>query len=192
MHFGYRGQDFSPTPLTRRVAVALTALCLPVLAVWQRSEPMKTAHIETTKTQVDRAVSSKKDPRLERLTSFFARLRCPVLPLSADFIRAADENHLDWRLLPSISVVESGGGKRYRNNNIFGWDNGFYPFTSIRSGIHEVAFRLAHSPIYRNHDAIGKLRLYNPDASYSVQVVQVMNRISPAIQIAEARKGSKS
>src|SRR5437870_3248921 len=60
------------------------------------------------------------DPRTDRLKKFFARLHCPVIYLAADFVHAADDNHLDWRLLPSISVIESGGGKAYKNNNIFG------------------------------------------------------------------------
>jgi hypothetical protein len=107
--------------------------------------------------------------------------------MASDFIHVADENSLDWRLLPSISVIESGGGKAYRNNNIFGWNNGLEPFPSLRAGLDLVASRLSHSPIYRNRDVIGKLHLYNPDETYADRVLGVMHRISPNVNIQEAQ-----
>jgi hypothetical protein len=123
--------------------------------------------------------SSPVDPRTVRLKKYFSRLHCPVKDLAEDFVRAADLNHLDWRLLPSISVVESGGGKSYRHNNIFGWNNGEQPFASIRAGIEVVASKLGRSPLYRNRDVAGKLRVYNPDEVYVQNVITVMNRIAP-------------
>jgi hypothetical protein len=120
---------------------------------------------------------------VSRLVSYFSKLNCPVINLAHVFVKAADENHLDWRLLPSISVIESGGGKAYKNNNIFGWDSGLQAFSSISSGIEIVASRLAHSPLYRNRDSIGKLRVYNPSESYIHDVVTVMNRISPVADV---------
>lgn len=114
---------------------------------------------------------------------FFSSLRCPVLGLAEEFVHAADDNHLDWRLLPSISVIESGGGKAFRNNNIFGWDNGNQMFPTIRAGLNTVAFKLGKSTLYRNRDVRGKLRLYNPDESYAGKVLSVMNRISPVVNL---------
>jgi hypothetical protein len=127
------------------------------------------------------------DARTVRLKKFFTNLHCPVSDLADEFVHAADDNRLDWRLLPSISVVESGGGKAYRNNNIFGWNQGMQLFPTIRAGIHEVAFKLAKSPLYQNRDLLGKLRLYNPDESYSGAVLRVMNRISPSVNLQPVR-----
>jgi hypothetical protein len=129
---------------------------------------------------------SRPDPRTVRLRRFLSSLRCPVSFMAEDFVHAADDNHLDWRLLPSISVIESGGGKAYRNNNIFGWNNGLQPFPTIRAGLNLVAFKLGKSSLYRQRDVIGKLRLYNPDETYPQKVVDVMNRISPAPQLVSA------
>jgi hypothetical protein len=128
------------------------------------------------------------DPRAVRLKNFLARLHCPVTYLAEDFIHAADENHLDWRLLPSISIIESSGGKAYKNNNIFGWDQGEQLFPTIRAGINEVAFKLGRSPLYRNRDSAGKLRVYNPDESYAGLVTAVMNRISPVENLTPVRR----
>jgi hypothetical protein len=125
-------------------------------------------------------VRAKPDPRAVRLQRFFARLHSPAAPLAAVFVREADEYHLDWRLLPSISVIESGGGKNCRNNNIFGWNGGNTVFPSIGSGIHEVAYRLGRSRLYKSRDVVGKLHLYNSeDEDYVGKVLEVMHRISP-------------
>src|SRR5947209_8486131 len=134
---------------------------------------------------------SEPDPRTVRLKRFFASLHCPVSYLSADFVRAADENGLDWRLLPSISVIESGGGKAYKNNNIFGWANGDYLFPTLKAGIHHVAFKLGRSSLYRNRDVEAKLHLYNPNEEYATNVMTVMNRISPVVHLEKVSSGKR-
>jgi hypothetical protein len=164
-----------PAVLPKLLAVAASLLALPLLSLTMRTE--KVAVVPSNPVKLSQP--ARPDPRTIRLTKFFARLHCPVASLASDFIRAADENHLDWRLLPSISVIESGGGKAYKNNNIFGWNNGDQPFPSIRAGINEVAFRLGRGRLYSHRDSIGKLRLYNPNEGYVNTVLDVMNRISP-------------
>lgn len=119
----------------------------------------------------------KNDPRLTRLQNFFAAKARPLRNLAADFLAAADRNGLDWRLLPSISIIESGGGKVCRNNNIFGWNSGRQSFSSIREAIHTIASRLANSRIYRHKDVDHILALYNPRPDYGEKVKSVMRRI---------------
>src|SRR5271163_4510892 len=92
----------------------------------------------------------QNDPRLSRLQKFFGQRDCPLREAAADFLIAADRNELDWRLLPSISMIESSGGKDYRNNNVFGWDSCRESFTSVREGIHFVAAQLANSKLYKD------------------------------------------
>jgi hypothetical protein len=125
----------------------------------------------------------KPDRRTVVLTAFFSKLHCPVADLATDFIDAADDNGLDWRLLPSIAIIESGGGKAARNNNLFGWDNGNTPFPTLRAGINHVAFKLGKSALYRDRDSAGKLKIYNPDENYARTVLDVMNRISPVVNL---------
>jgi hypothetical protein len=124
-----------------------------------------------------------RDPRVSRLHRFLTKLECPVAGMAQDFVRAADENHLDWRLLPSIAVIESGGGKAYKNNNIFGWNGGEQSFVTIRSGLELVAYKLGHSALYRRQNSLGKLRIYNENEDYPGAVMAVMNRISPEVRL---------
>lgn len=181
MRLDYGCAPRKPTVFARRVLIAACLLVLPVsmkLDKLDASQPTKDAA-----RTFERAQAPKPDPRTVRLASFLARLHCPIVVMAQDFVHAADENRLDWRLLPSISVIESGGGKAYRNNNIFGWNNGIEPFPSLRAGLDLVASRLGHSPLYRNLDSVGKLRVYNPDEAYASKVVDVMNRISPKVTL---------
>jgi len=118
------------------------------------------------------------DPRVVRLKQFFAERDCPLGEYAADLIKAADRNDLDWRLLPSISFIESGGGKYYMNNNVFGWNSCKERFTSVRDGIHYVASRLGNSELYKEKTLDEKLKMYNPHRRYAKQVQQVMRTIA--------------
>jgi len=121
---------------------------------------------------------TEEDPRVVRLKEFLYENDCPIKSLAADFIEAADLQDLDWRLLPSIAVVESGGGKRYKNNNVFGWGNCDLRFPSVRAGIHFVAERLANSRLYRDKNLDQLLRTYNPEhPNYPQKVKSVMSLI---------------
>jgi len=122
----------------------------------------------------------RSDPRLERLLAFFAKLDCPARKYAATFLEAADDYALDWRLLPSLSYVESTGGKAARNNNLFGWNSGRAQFSSPVAAIHMIGFHLAHSERYRDKNLDALLMTYNPTAEYVSRVKSVMRRIAPA------------
>lgn len=122
----------------------------------------------------------QRDPRVNRIHQFFKSKGCPLSKLAEDFVREADAHKLDWRLLPSISYIESSGGKRFQNNNVFGWDSGRAKFESVRAGIHAVAESLRNSPLYRNKTTDQVLRTYNPFPGYLQRVKSVMRALGPA------------
>jgi hypothetical protein len=141
---------------------------------------MLTVPVAVTNTEVpDAKTEYRNDPRLDALKKFFQASDCPAQDFPEEFLRAADRHNLDWRLLPSLSVIESGGGRAARNNNLFGWDNGRAIFASFRAGIHDVAGHLANSKLYRDKDLDHILQMYNPDVNYPGVVKSVMRRISP-------------
>lgn len=118
-----------------------------------------------------------QDPRQTRLERFFVDHASPLVKHAADFIAAADKNGLDWRLLPSISIVESGGAKDYKDNNIFGWDCGRSKFSSIRAAIHTIAEKLSTSRLYRHKNVDQILKTYNSRPEYSLRVKSLMASI---------------
>ena len=158
------------------LVMAGVASALPI--VWPgraKASPEPPARVVAVNT----ARPTGPDPRAVRLRRFLSKLHCPVAVMSEDFVQAADDNQLDWRLLPSIAVIESSGGKAYKNNNIFGWRKGDEVFPTIRAGLNHVAYKLGRSPLYRSRNSLAKLRLYNPNEEYPGNVMAVMNRISP-------------
>ncbi len=119
------------------------------------------------------------DHRLLKLEELFQALESPAYALAEDFLLAADRNGLDWRLLPSLAIVESGGGKNFKNNNILGWDSCNQSFPTVSAGIHHVASRLARSPLYRDKSLNGILSTYNPFVDYPARVKRLMRRLGP-------------
>ena len=115
-----------------------------------------------------------QDPRQVRIKKFFEKNGCPLSRLSAEFVREADANSLDWRLLPSITFVESSGGKYYENNNVFGWNSCHTRFKSVRAGLHLVASTLGNSALYRDKTTDDILRTYNPSPEYANRVESIM------------------
>jgi hypothetical protein len=138
----------------------------------------------TTSVQQYRAQPpvDQNDPRLSRLKKYFADRDCPLKDSAQDFLLAADQNELDWRLLPGISMIESSGGKDYKNNNVFGWDSCKERFPSVRAGIHYVAAQLGKSNRYKDKDVNRKLHIYNPLPDYSQRVQAVMRTIGSGAQ----------
>ena len=130
--------------------------------------------------QINRVADYRQDPRYMRLFSFFSKAGSPAKNYSEVFLEAADRNQLDWRLLPSLSFVESGGGKAAPNNNMFGWQSGKARFASLAAGIHAVGYQLAHARAYKAKSLDRLLATYNPLGNYAQRVKAVMAQIAPA------------
>lgn len=131
-------------------------------------------------------VVSQKDPRWILVKQFFLNNGAPAHLYTADFLIAADRNGLDWRLLPSISIIESGGGREAHNNNMFGWDNCRVRFRTAKEGIYRVASWLRHSSIYKQKTSVDEiLWTYNPRKEYTVKVRALMAQLGP-VELAPA------
>jgi hypothetical protein len=120
----------------------------------------------------------RSDPRFTPLHNFFAQAECPAAEYAVDFLIVADEFALDWRLLPSLSFIESTGGKAGANNNLFGWDSGRARFPSPIAAIRSVGSHLAQDSNYRSKSLDEILATYNPNRDYAQRVKSVMRRIA--------------
>ncbi len=134
-----------------------------------------TAHADQDVTKIRK----KFDLREALLRKFFSTNHCPAEHFAQVFLKEADDFGLDWRLLPSLSFVESGGGKYAKGNNLFGWANGKVAFESFSEAIHHVASFLALGKPYRGKDLEAKLQVYNHRSDYGTMVTDVMRKISP-------------
>ena len=143
--------------------------------------------IAAASVQTDQDVTKNRkkfDLREAILRKFLKEKHCPDQEYAEVFISEADIHGLDWRLLPSLALVESGGGRTARGNNLFGWANGKSTFTSIGEAIHHVARVLSYGQAYRGKDLNGKLVTFNHGPDYRAMVQDIMNQIAPRPQLA--------
>jgi hypothetical protein len=118
----------------------------------------------------------KADPRAERLGRFFRLYNCTGSHVM-EYLRAADEHGLDYRLLPAISVRETGCGATARENNYWGYHPGRQTFPSVADGIDYLARVLAEGEFYRGKSTEEKLFTYNPLTTYPHEVQRIMRQI---------------
>ncbi len=103
--------------------------------------PLKSIHSNTKYVTID--------PRIVAMRKFLDDYHSPMAPYAKTLVDEADQYGLDWRLVASISGVESAFGNLipYLSNNGWGWrggPNGAYSlFTSWNDGIMTVTSRLA-------------------------------------------------
>jgi hypothetical protein len=134
----------------------------------------------------DQDVTKKKvDLREGILRKFLKINHCTDQEYAELLISEADAYRLDWRLLPSIALVETGGGRTAKGNNLFGWANGKMAFASIGQAIHHVASNLSGGRAYRGKNINDLLFAYNSERpDYGAMVLDIMRQISPRQQIA--------
>ena len=91
------------------------------------------------------------DPRVLAMNKFLTDYHSPMANSAETFIREADKHGLDWRLVASISGVESAFGNLYPagTHNGWGWrginrnEGGWSIFSSWDSAITHITERLA-------------------------------------------------
>jgi hypothetical protein len=135
------------------------------------------------------------DPTLkleaDAIDSYFADHDMPLIGTGMEMATVADNNDIDWRLLPAIAVRESTGGKNACDkveNNPFGWNSCKTGFDSIDEAIETVAMNIGgNNPNTAKHydskDIVKILRSYNPPyvaPRYAEQVMAIMKAIGPA------------
>jgi hypothetical protein len=100
---------------------------------------------DTKKTGVSRFLTV--DPRILAMNKFLTDYHSPMAPYANVFITEADRYGLDWRLVASISGVESAFGNIVpggNSNNAWGWRginknaNGWSMFATWPDGIKEI------------------------------------------------------
>jgi hypothetical protein len=76
-------------------------------------------------------------------------------------------------------MIESTGGKHYKNRNILGWKSALQRFRSEQVGIQYVSERLHNSPYYTGKSLVQMLRTYNSERrNYVALVTGVMQQLS--------------
>lgn len=118
--------------------------------------------------------SPPEDARIAKLVSFFKAYDCPEPYHVTSYLRAADANALDYRLLPVISILESSCGKYQRKNNHWGW--GSNSFSSVGAGIEFITKQLV-AGYFKDRNTQEKLSLYNPRPIYAKLATKLLKQV---------------
>lgn len=116
------------------------------------------------------------DLRPQKLEAFFESFQCPQPWYVDDYLAAADTYHIDYRLLPVVSVLESTCGVYQRGNNHWGWNSARTGFASVPDGIDFVARQLALHP-YQGKPVAQKLHTYNPRPRYVQRALELLDQV---------------
>lgn len=124
----------------------------------------------------------KFDPEAEILAKYLAKHNSPLEYHAQDFIDAAREYGLDWKLVPAIAGVESTFGK-FTPGGFNGWGWGVYGtqaiyFKSWREGIYTVSKGLREDYVNRGlTEPYSMNRRYAASPRWGGKVVFFMNEI---------------
>lgn len=120
----------------------------------------------------------------EKIDSYFAKRGMPLEGYGEKLVAVAEENDLDWRLLPAIAIKESTGGKFACYNNPFGWGSCKIKFKNFDSAIETVAMNLGgNNPkterYYKDTTIDEKLHHYNGSVipEYPGEILEFMDLI---------------
>jgi hypothetical protein len=121
------------------------------------------------------------DNRIEILRNFLGKYKSPLAPYADEFINAADYYDLDWKLVPSITGVESTFGKfiPFNSYNAYGWNNGDYAFESWKDSIWHVTSVLKNKYIQKGAISVNQIALIYapPSLSWSKNVTFFISKL---------------
>lgn len=91
--------------------------------------------IKETVVAVEDSVNKQKT---ENIRKYLSNRNSPLAEYAEEFVKAADEYGIDYRLVAAISIIESSGGQKcFRPYNAWGW--GKMTFDNFTDGIWTVS-----------------------------------------------------
>jgi hypothetical protein len=124
------------------------------------------------------------DSRVRILREFLEKYNSPLVPFAKTFINVADKYALDWKLVVSISGVESTFGQQIPVGSFNGWGWGIYgdnmiKFSSWTEGIETVSEGLKTRYIdgWGAKDVYEIGRYYAASPTWAQRVEHFMNMI---------------
>lgn len=130
-------------------------------------------------------VPVEADTRVRILKDFLAQYNSPLASSAQTFIKAADKYNLDWRLVASISGVESTFAQQLPSNsyNAWGWgiygDNAIY-FSSYDEAIETISksLREKYMDQWKAQDVYQIGSFYAASEMWPYRVAYFMNKIN--------------
>jgi len=134
------------------------------------------------------AISSEiesDDSKTEIVRQFFAKYNSPLEDYAHDVVLAAEENNIDYKLVPAIAMQESTGCKKIPDDSHNCWGYGIYgqkviKFESFKDAIYAVSKTLSEKYIQNGLDTpeeIQKKWTPSNDGSWSESVNHFLEQL---------------
>jgi hypothetical protein len=169
------------------IAIPMLAIALPLSGVGSMPSLIAMNDSKTDETSV---ITTQEEiirqEKAEAIDKYFTKINAPLAGYGMKFVIEAENNNLDWRLLPAIAMRESTGGIhacKKVSHSVFGWGSCKISFDSIDESIETVARNLGGnnpktSRYYGDKTIIQKLKRYNSVIpSYSKDIIRIMKNI---------------
>ena len=146
------------------------------------------------KSDVEEEIVYKKlDNKAQILSAYLASYNSPLEHSAQDFVDAAKEYHLDWKMLPAIAGVESTFGKFIPGGyNAYGWGvygNQAIYFKSWKEGIFAVSKGLRENYFNKGlTEAYSINRVYAASPRWGGNVTYFMNDLEKFAARYEAKQ----
>lgn len=146
---------------------------MPTEQVFGAAEKVAVAELPGSEITDDPRETELFNKKVEEVRNFLNKYKAPLAANAEDFVRAADIYKIDYRLLPSISIVESSGGKHlFKPYNPFGWGKWGYP--NFTAAIYDVSR--------------GMSRYYARGADTPEEIARTYNPVTPQQWSGKVRK----
>lgn len=157
------------------IVFAIVLFVLSTRGVYAQNTAGASAEIKTGENTFDYRVYS--------LEKYLKSHNSPLSEYADEFVAAADEYDMDYRMVPAIAGVESTFGKRIPKNsyNAYGWANGEYSFTSWEDSIDHVTMTLRKNYMNKGATSVNRIaRIYAPPSTtWGSKVKFFMKKIDP-------------
>ncbi len=156
-------------------------MAMPSISVSSNIGSLETSPV--TKEVV--SVEDIREARAQAIDSYFKDRSMPLHGTGMTFVLVAEKYGLDWRLMPSIGVRESSGGKAACGYNAFGWGScKLHNFHSYEEAIESLGRNLGGANkntarYYAGKSTLEKLYYYNGTVipSYPAEVIAIMDKM---------------
>jgi len=156
-------------------------MAIPSISIASNIGSLETAPVTKEVVRAD----DLREKRAEAIDTFFKERGMPLEGTGMTFVLVAEKYGLDWRLLPSIAVRESSGGKAACEYNVFGWGScKLHNFSSYEEAIESLGKHLgggskSTAKYYAGKSTYDKLYYYNGTVvpTYPTEVMAIMDMI---------------
>lgn len=139
----------------------------------------RSATLAQVTTRQDDSVLSK-DVRVTAVQNVLKKYNSILVDEAKYYVYYADKYGIDWRLLVSISGLESYFGKHYvpGSYNAYGWGGGYIYFESWEDGIDKISYALKKNYYDKGADTVSKIGpIYAESPHWTERVTYFMSQI---------------